>query len=171
MHNKSTQVGVCYTLNHCHVKTTNSMTINWPDAKVCYNLSCNLVMSFDNVNCRSLIILWFMKRNLKLLSSPAQWMVLYFWWLPALQLPMHRLKGKFWPVTWKRAPIRGYLSIVRTAFASHYATFTSDYRAFLVSWDRYCRVPPLQGLLVFSGVRTVVEGLDARSSHNAKEDH
>ncbi len=35
----------------------------------------------------------------------------------------------------------------------------------------YCRVPPLQALLVFSGTRTVVEGLDAWSSHNANTDH
>ena len=33
----------------------------------------------------------------------------------------------------------------------------------------YCRVLPQQGLLVFGGVRTLVEGLDAWSSHNANE--
>ena len=33
----------------------------------------------------------------------------------------------------------------------------------------YCHVPPLQGLLVFNGMTTVVEGLDAWFCHNANE--
>ncbi len=49
----------------------------------------------------------------------------------------------------------------------HYIFMIDRYTEHII--NTYCRVPPLQGLLVFSGVRTVVEGLDAQSSHNANE--